>query len=142
MRGVWGSQMVACTATATESTAAEILECLHMQAAACIRMPMMKNNLHLAVCGKGSGRSASERLVRVLRTSTAQQAIVFCGRRDETERVAKLLQGNGLNAAAYHAGLENRHGIEESVRAGVSPRFEPVTCTGVARVRMHSSCFR
>jgi ATP-dependent DNA helicase RecQ len=119
LRGVWGNQIVACTATATARTARAIERCLRLHGTVHIRMPVVKANVHIAIAAKGRGRRAHERLVRVLRTSSAEQAIVFCCERKECECVAASLRKNSLNAEAYHAGLEDREGVEARASAGV-----------------------
>jgi ATP-dependent DNA helicase RecQ len=118
MRGVWGNQIVACTATATGKTAREIERCLQLHAMVHIRMPVAKANVHIAIAAKGRGRRAVERLVRVLRMSSAEQAIVFCCERNECESVAASLRANKLDAVAYHAGIEDRNGVEASASSG------------------------
>jgi ATP-dependent DNA helicase RecQ len=119
MRGVWGKQIVACTATATARSAKEIESCLQMHATVQIRMPIAKDNVHIAITAKGRGRRAKERLIRVLRSSSAEQAIVFCCKRAECERVAACLRKNSLDAEAYHAGIQDRSGVEARARGGV-----------------------
>jgi hypothetical protein len=94
-------------------------------------MPIAKPNVHIAVAAKGRGRKAVERLVRVLRLSTAEQAIVFCCARDECERVAECLRRNGLDAEAYHAGIDDRAGVEARAMRGANFRQVGVHgCTG------------
>jgi superfamily II DNA helicase RecQ len=120
--GGWGNQIVACAATATAKTATEIEGCLQLHATVHIRMPIAKPNVHIAMTRMGKGRRALERLVRVFRLSSAEQAIVFYCERMECERVAACLRQNSLDAEAYHAGVENRSGVEARARAGVKVR--------------------
>jgi superfamily II DNA helicase RecQ len=112
MRGVWGNQIVACTATDTAKTATEMERCLQLHATVHIRMPIAKPNVHIAMRAKGTGRRALKRLVWMLRVSSAEQADVFCCERIECERVATCLRGNRLDAEAYHAGVKDRSGVE------------------------------
>jgi ATP-dependent DNA helicase RecQ len=124
MRGNWGSQMVACTATATADQEVDIIECLRMSEVVSVRMPCAKPNLRLTVAAKGGSRIAAEsNLVRALRRSSSKAAVVFCSVRKECEKVSSLLEGNGISAAAYHAGLADRGSIHERFRSGASCAF-------------------
>jgi ATP-dependent DNA helicase RecQ len=101
------SQVVACTATANRTILNEVQRCLGMHEAVVVSMPIRRPNLSLFVTRKHPRASESD-LIRSIHLSTAKRVLVFCRKRDETERVKQLLTQNGISASAYHGALEDR----------------------------------
>jgi ATP-dependent DNA helicase RecQ len=63
-------------------------------------------------------RPANDRVLQILkfiRSKSSEAGIIYCLSRKSTEQLAEKLQQNGINAAAYHAGLnfENRTQTQE-----------------------------
>ncbi len=48
----------------------------------------------------------TRQLSRFLRPRKAESGIIYCSSRKRTEQIAEILQQDGFNALAYHAGLE------------------------------------
>ena len=116
--------MVACTATASDRTAEEIIHVLRMNAPTTIRMPMSRTNLHLNVVSKRGTSKDQRMLVDVVRMSSAKHVIVFCLEREECERVASLFVMNKISAQPYHSCVEDRHVVEENARSGTGSPAE------------------
>jgi superfamily II DNA helicase RecQ len=110
--------MVACTATATKSTAEEIKTSLNMQDAAEIRMPIAKSNLHIFVVSKRGTPKDMHMVVQLVKLSSAKMVLLFCLQREECERVAHLFMQNNVPAESYHSGTDDRQAVEDRARSG------------------------
>jgi ATP-dependent DNA helicase RecQ len=97
-----GVPRVALTATADARTRADILHALDMEDARVFAASFHRPNLRIAAAAK-EGETAQ--LLTVIRRHTATAGIVYCGSRAKTERVTAWLQGRGVPAIAFHAGL-------------------------------------
>ena len=98
-----GVPRVALTATADPRTRADILSVLGMQDAGVFVSSFHRPNLHLAAEPKVGETS---QLVAFLNRHPGECGIVYCGSRAKTERIADRLQGRGVQAIAFHAGLD------------------------------------
>jgi len=98
-----GVPRVALTATADPRTRADILSALGMQDAAVFVSSFHRPNLRLAAEPK-VGETAQ--LLSFLSRHSGECGIVYCGSRAKTERIAERLQGKGIQAIAFHAGLD------------------------------------
>jgi superfamily II DNA helicase RecQ len=108
LRGNLVTQIVACTATADPSTLSEIRRCLGLaENTAVIGMTMCRPNLSLVVLRKHPRTSESE-LVNCIRRSSAERVLIFCQKRDETQRLVDLLTRNDLSSTVYHSGVMDR----------------------------------
>jgi superfamily II DNA helicase RecQ len=112
------SQIVACTATADQSTLQEIRHCLGMQdSTKVIAMPIYRHNLSLHVVHKHP-REGEVDLVRAVRLSRAERVLVFCRKRDEAARVSELLTQNAIRCTSYHSAVEDRQGVLKAFSEG------------------------
>jgi superfamily II DNA helicase RecQ len=108
LRGSLVTQIVACTATADQRTLSEARRCLRMaENTAVIAMTMSRPNLSLVVLGKHPRTSESE-LVNCIRRSSAERVLIFCQKRDETQRLVDLLTQNDVSSSVYHSGVTDR----------------------------------
>jgi len=101
--------VMACTATATAEVSAEIAERLGLRDPVMVRAGFDRPNLSFDTVrfeGKGSKARKLAMLRHGLGDEGNRPAIVYCGTRRDTEEVAGELRGSGLDAAAYHAGLD------------------------------------
>jgi RecQ family ATP-dependent DNA helicase len=101
--------VMACTATATEEVAEEIVECFGLRDPLQIRAGFDRPNLSFDVVrleGKGSKRKRQGLLEAGLSEEGNRPAIVYCGTRKDTEEIARELRGAGRRALHYHAGME------------------------------------
>lgn len=100
--------VMACTATATPQVSAEIAERMGMEAPVEIHSGFDRPNLSfdtIALEGKGSKARKQALLELGLSDPANRPAIVYCGTRKSTEELVDDLQGVGLSAVGYHAGM-------------------------------------
>jgi ATP-dependent DNA helicase RecQ len=100
-----GIPILALTATATLRVKRDIIEQLALQDPLDIRGSFFRPNLHLYAVKKGQGDSVRDMLVRVVRARRDESGIIYCLSRKSAEATAEFLEGKGIRAAAYHAGL-------------------------------------
>ena len=115
--------LMACTATATKSVAAEIASRFAMRDPLQVRSGFDRPNLSFDVvrlAGAGSKARRQALLEAGLRDPLNRPAIVYCGTRRETEEVAAALREGDLEALPYHAGMESerRSEVQERFMSG------------------------
>jgi RecQ family ATP-dependent DNA helicase len=101
--------VMACTATATEAVAAEIVARFGLRDPLLVRSGFDRPNLSFDVVpleGKGSVARRLALLEAGLADPANRPAIVYCGTRRDTDELASHLRERGLRALAYHAGME------------------------------------
>ena len=116
--------VLALTATATGAVVSDIVEQLAMAKPEVFRGSFFRPNLHLHAIKKGGDRggrrapSTRDAIVRLARERRGESGIVYCLSRKSTEETAAYLKENGINAAAYHAGMspEDRTRAQEAFR--------------------------
>ncbi|BDS08715.1 ATP-dependent DNA helicase RecQ [Oceaniferula spumae] len=91
------------TATATEKVAEDIEKRLGLQSAVKVRASFDRTNLFYEVRAK---KDWEIQLVEFIRKRPNQNGIIYRTSRKSVESTAELLKANGINAAAYHAGME------------------------------------
>jgi len=94
--------IIALTATADKATRADIVEQLNMPLAKQFISSFDRENIELEV------RPANDRIAQIIkfiRKQPNESGIIYCLSRKGTEQTANKLKQNGINAAAYHAGL-------------------------------------
>ena len=96
--------VIALTATATERVQEDIIGQLGLSRAHKFLSSFNRPNLTYHVQPK---RAAFSALLALLRKHQNEPALIYCFSRKETESVAADLRTNGLNALAYHAGLDS-----------------------------------
>jgi ATP-dependent DNA helicase RecQ len=99
-----GVPRIALTATADAQTRAEILQRLQLGAARVFVSSFDRPNIRYRIVEKDDAR---RQLVAFVRTEHAGEAgIVYCLSRKKVEETAAFLQAEGIDALAYHAGME------------------------------------
>jgi ATP-dependent DNA helicase RecQ len=96
--------VLALTATATRTVARDILRQLGMRRPAGYKGSFFRENLRVACRKKGSGNTRRE-ILALIREHPGESGIVYCLSRRGVEQTARFLQGKGIRARAYHAGL-------------------------------------
>ena len=94
--------IIALTATADKATRVDILEQLSIPSATQFISSFDRKNIELEV------RPANDRIsqiIKFIRKQPNESGIIYCLSRKGTEQTAAKLKQNGINAAAYHAGL-------------------------------------
>jgi ATP-dependent DNA helicase RecQ len=107
-------RVLALTATATPPVATQIASAFEIATADIVRTGFYRPNLNLMVtpaCGDARLRLLVERIIKRERGPT----IVYVTLQKTAERVAAFLKDKGLDAAAYHAGMEaeDRHRVQD-----------------------------
>jgi ATP-dependent DNA helicase RecQ len=94
--------IIALTATADKATRKDILEQLSIPNAKRFLSSFDRENIELEV------RPANDRvsqIIKFIRKKPNEAGIIYCLSRKSTEQLALKLKQNGINASAYHAGL-------------------------------------
>ncbi|WP_419816399.1 DNA helicase RecQ [Glacieibacterium sp.] len=100
-----GVPRIALTATADQVTRLDILDQLGIAADRMYVAGFDRPNIRYEVAAK---TSAGRQLLAFLDTQRGKSGIVYAPTRDKTDKTAELLRGHGINALAYHAGLDGR----------------------------------
>lgn len=107
LRELWpgfpGVPRIALTATADRRTQGDILAALDIEGARVFAASFHRENLVLGAQGKDAEQA---QLLAFLRRHTGEAGIVYCGTRARTERTAASLVAKGIDAVAFHAGLD------------------------------------
>jgi len=111
--------VMACTATATEAVAAEIVNRFGLRDALKVRSGFDRPSLSFDVVrleGTGSVARRVALLEAGLADAANRPAIVYCGTRKGTDETFETLRDAGLRAVPYHAGMEPHHRAEAQRR--------------------------
>jgi ATP-dependent DNA helicase RecQ len=123
--------VMAATATATPRVAREISARLGLREPVIVRSGFDRANLTFDVVrveGKGALARKWTALTYVLGDASARPAIVYAGTRKDTDELALRLQGEGIAAVAYNAGM-TAHARAESQAAFMEGAAEVVVAT-------------
>ena len=103
-----GVPRMAVTATADARTRDDIVASLRLSDARVFVDSFARPNLQLSAVPKESASRArtDAAVVDLVRERKGKPGVVYCGSRDGCERVAQALRDAGVNAIAYHAGLD------------------------------------
>lgn len=97
--------VMALTATADKITRHDIVEQLKLREPKHFISSFDRPNLSLTVKRGYSGKDKDQFILHFTKARPIDAGIIYCLSRKTTEKVAKYLKGNGIRAAAYHAGL-------------------------------------
>ena len=127
--------VMACTATATPKVAEEIVARLGLRDPVRVRSPGSTGPTSPSTCCRSTARARWRASARRCSPASAmasnRPAVVYCGTRKSTEEVADLLQGEGLEVVAYHAGMN----------ADTRSRRQDAFMTGAADVVVATNAF-
>jgi ATP-dependent DNA helicase RecQ len=96
--------IIALTATATPKVQHDIQKNLNMLDATIFKMSFNRDNLFYEVRPK---KDVEKNMIRFIKDRSGKSGIIYCLSRKKVEEIAELLQVNGINALAYHAGLDS-----------------------------------
>lgn len=96
--------IIALTATATPKVQHDIQKNLNMLDATIFKMSFNRDNLFYEVRPKVD---VEKNIIRFIKDRPGKSGIIYCLSRKKVEEIAELLQVNGINALAYHAGLDS-----------------------------------
>ncbi|MEQ9063003.1 MAG: DNA helicase RecQ [Vicingaceae bacterium] len=95
--------IIALTATATPKVQQDIQKNLGMQQAKVSKASFNRANLYYEVRPKND---VNTQIIKFIRKHQGKSGIVYCLSRKKVEELAETLQINGINALAYHAGMD------------------------------------
>jgi ATP-dependent DNA helicase RecQ len=98
--------IVALTATATPKVQSDIVKTLGMKDPKIFLSSFLRDNLFYEVRPKPSKQEAIKDIIKYIKKENNKSGIIYCLSRNSTEELAEVLQVNGVNAIAYHAGLD------------------------------------
>lgn len=98
--------IVALTATATPKVQSDIVKTLGMKKPKIFISSFLRENLYYEIRPKPSKQDAIKDIIKFIKKQNNKSGIIYCLSRNSTEELAEILQVNGINAAAYHAGLD------------------------------------
>ena len=97
--------IIALTATATPKVQHDIQKNLGMTDAVVFKSSFNRPNLYYEVRPKTS--DIDRDIIRYIKANNGKSGIIYCLSRKKVEELAVTLQVNGINARAYHAGMES-----------------------------------
>ena len=100
--------MIALTATATPKVQSDILKTLKMVEPTIFIDSFNRENLYYEIRPKKNEEATLKNIVGFIRSRESKSGIIYTINRKTTEKVANLLQVNGINAKPYHAGLDSK----------------------------------
>jgi ATP-dependent DNA helicase RecQ len=105
--------VIALTATADRPTQQDIRDCLRLHQADFHLASFNRPNIHYTVLEKFKPFS---QLLEFLAAHTGQSGIIYCLSRKQVDELTIQLQAEGIQAAAYHAGMETgkRQQVQEA----------------------------
>jgi ATP-dependent DNA helicase RecQ len=116
------------TATANPEAQQTIKNVLQLQKPESFLLSPYRSNLHLQVQIVWTPRGRRKQLLDFIKARPKQAGLVYVRTRKDSEKLADLLEAEGYETAAYHAGLspEERRQIE---KAWLNGDIKFVTCT-------------
>lgn len=98
--------VVALTATATPKVQHDIIKTLGMKEPKVFLSSFLRDNLYYEIRPKTSKQDAVKDIIKFIKKQNGKSGIIYCLSRNNTEELAETLAVNGINAVAYHAGLD------------------------------------
>lgn len=97
--------LIALTATATPKVQHDIQKNLGMIDAQVFKSSFNRSNLYYQVRSKTN--NVDKDIIKFIKANTGKSGIIYCLSRKKVEELAEILQANGINARAYHAGMDS-----------------------------------
>jgi len=97
--------IIALTATATPKVQHDIQKNLGMMDATVFKSSFNRPNLFYEVRPKTT--NIDRDIIRYIKANSGKSGIIYCLSRKKVEELAQTLQVNGINARAYHAGMDS-----------------------------------
>ena len=97
--------IIALTATATQKVREDIKKILCMTNAKEFVSSFNRPNLYYEVRRKGN--DIDKDIIKFIKANPGKSGIIYCLSRKKVEELAEILRANGINASAYHAGMES-----------------------------------
>jgi ATP-dependent DNA helicase RecQ len=97
--------LIALTATATPKVQHDIQKNLGMINAKVFKSSFNRPNLYYEVRPKTN--NVDKDIIRFIKNNSDKSGIIYCLSRKKVEELTEILQANGINARAYHAGMDS-----------------------------------
>ncbi len=97
--------LIALTATATPKVQSDIQKNLGMLDANVFKSSFNRDNLYYEIRPKK--KDVDKDIIRFIKSQSGKSGIVYCLSRKKVEEFAEILRANGVNALAYHAGMDS-----------------------------------
>lgn len=97
---------LALTATASSEVEADVVDSLSMSDPLVVRRPVTRPDLRYRVMRVGSDQDRVREILRLHEKDQAAAGLVYVTRRATADEVAWILRQAGVNARAYHAGMD------------------------------------
>ena len=107
--------IIALTATATQKVREDIKKILGMPDAKEFKSSFNRPNLYYEVRRKTN--DIDKDIIKFIKGHSGKSGIIYCLSRKKVEELAEILKANGINASAYHAGMDS------SARSSVQDDF-------------------
>ncbi|MCQ2194614.1 MAG: DNA helicase RecQ [Paludibacteraceae bacterium] len=106
--------VIALTATATPKVQHDIQKNLGMMDATVFNSSFNRPNLYYEVRRKTE--DVDKEIIKYIKSQQGKSGIIYCLSRKKVEELAEMLRVNGINALAYHAGMDSstRSGNQDS----------------------------
>ena len=100
--------VIALTATATPKVQSDIIKNLGLNKPKIFISSFNRSNLYYEVLPKIKKKQVEESIVRFVKSMKNKSGIIYTLNRKTTEELANVLKANGIEAVAYHAGLDSK----------------------------------
>ena len=107
--------IIALTATATQKVREDIKKILGMPDAKEFKSSFNRPNLYYEVRRKTN--DIDKDIIKFIKANSGKSGIIYCLSRKKVEELAEILKANGINASAYHEGMDS------SARSAVQDDF-------------------
>ena len=96
--------IIALTATATKKVQDDIQKNLGIMDASVFQTSFNRPNLYYEVRAKNN--DIDKNIIKFIKNNPEKSGIIYCLSRKKVEELAEVLKTNGINARAYHAGMD------------------------------------
>lgn len=100
--------IIALTATATPKVQSDIVKNLSMKSEHTFVSSFNRDNLYYEIRPKGKTDQTIKSIIQIIKEVSGQSGIIYVQGRKTAEDVAQMLVVNGIKAAPYHAGLDQK----------------------------------
>ena len=97
--------IIALTATATQKVREDIKKILGIPDAKEFKSSFNRPNLYYEVRRKND--DIDKEIIKFIKGNPGKSGIIYCLSRKKVEELAEILKANGINASAYHAGMDS-----------------------------------